>query len=308
VKRDSRLGALAAIIAAALAVAVGVLVSKQAVETLPALPVVFVQVLSGTFVSWIAAALLGRIPRGRVWRCAWPGVLQPGLAYMLTFAGLALIPVSLSGLLFAFETVLVVLLAWPLLGERPSGLTMASAAVATLGVVLVTQAAWPRGEASLAGILLTLGGVGAAALDTVATRRFAQTAEPIALAVAVQTVAVVTVGLSAPLWPLAELPRFASLAVLAPLVVSGTLIHAVATVLFIHGLHRVSAGVAATTFPLISLLTALGGLLFYAEPVSLAQAVGGAMILGAAFATAWCLSRAAPDAPDQEASRITPAT
>jgi len=304
----SRLGALAAIIAAAIAVAAGLLVSKQAVETLPALPVVFVQVLASAIFSWVMAAILGSTPRGRVWRCAWPGVLQPGLAYMLTFAGLALIPVSLSGLLLASETVMVVLLAWPLLGERPSGLTLASAAVATLGVVLVTQAPGETGGSSLAGILLTLAGVAAAALDTVATRRFAQTADPVALSVAVQTVAVATVALSAPWWPRAELPRLASFDVLVPLILSGILIHAVATVLFIHGLQQVTAGVAATVFPLISLLTAVGGLAFFDEPVSLAQAAGGVLILAAAFATAWCVSRNPPAAPDQEPSRSTPAT
>jgi probable blue pigment (indigoidine) exporter len=300
--------ALSAIVAASIAVAVGVLVSKHAVETLPALPVVFVQVLASTMFSLIVAAMLGRLPRGRTWRLGWPGILQPGLAYMLTFAGLALMPVSVGRLLFAFENVLVVLLAWPLLGERPSYLTMASAVLATLGVVLISQGPTPEDGVSLAGVLLTLAGVTAAALDTVATRRLAETADPLTMTVAVQAAAVVTVGLSGPFWPLAELPPLASPGVLGPIVLSGILIHAVATPLFIFGLHYVKAGVAATVFPLISLLTALGGLVFFAEPLSAWQAAGGGLIVGASLATAWCVSRGLATSAQTTPSRSTPAT
>lgn len=286
-----RMRGLAAIAIASVAVAVGVLVSKRAVATLPVLPVVFLQVLSSAAFSWVVGAALGRLPHGQAWRFALPGVLQPGLAYMLTFAGLALISVSVSGLLYALETVLVVLLAWPLLRERPSGLTLASAAVATIGVVLVTQAGTPTTTPSLLGILLTLAGVSAAALDTIATRRLAETADPVSMTVAVQTAAVVTVGLSAPFWPLADLLKFAKADVLLQIILSGILIHAVAALLFIYGLRHIKAGVAATVFPVTSLITVMGGLLYFQEPLSSLQAVGGALVVLSAFATAWCVSR-----------------
>lgn len=119
----------------------------------------------------------------------------------------------------------------------------------------------------------------------------AETADPVSMTVAVQFAAVGTVALSIPFWHLSDIPRFASFAVLAPIAISGVLVHALATLLFIYGLNRVKAGIAATMFPLTSLLTVLGGLIYFQEPLSLLQGIGGVLVILAALATAWCISR-----------------
>ena len=276
----------AGISGACLCVSVATLLTKHLVENVPPQALVFLQLLASALVIWPAAALTGRLPpRRTALRLALPGVLQPGLVYLFAFAGLAITPASVESLLFAFETVIVVLLAWPLLRERPRASTLVSMALGTVGVILITGAA-PDRTAPVVGVVLILIGVLAAALDTVASRALALDADPLAMVAAshIAGLAIIAVALMAwpvqswdPVWRAAELPTIA---------VSGILLHGAATILFNYGLSHVEAGPAAALFPSISVFTGIGAYVFLGERLNAPQLAGGALVIGAALVTA----------------------
>ena len=273
-----------AILAACTCVAGGTLMTKHLLDDVPALPLVFLQLAASCIGVWTAAATTRRLPTLReAPRLARPGVLQPGLAYLLAFTGLHMVPVSVEGLLLALETAFVVVLAWPLLGERPSRATIFATALGTAGVVLIAGDA-PVGTAPVIGIVLVLGGVVAASLDTIVSRRLAIDAHPLTMTAASHSAGLLLIGLSFPLWPAGSF-GFDPVLILE-VAASGMLIHGIATVLFNFGLGRVAAGQAATLFPAISVLTTAGGVVWFGDRLSVWQTGGGAMVLVAALVVA----------------------
>ena len=214
----------------------------------------------------------------------WPGVLQPGLTYTLTFAGLAITSVSVEGLLFAFEAALVSLLAWPLLGETPSRRTVAIIAVGTIGVLLVSRAAPTAMAPPLLGVILILAGVAGAALDTVASRHLAMSAEPLTLTAAMQVAGLATVAASAPFWDNGDLEKIVSAGAWWSIALSGILIHGFAPWLFNASLRTLRASEVAAILPLTSLITVAGGVLWLGESLSAQQLVGGVLVFVSAAA------------------------
>ena len=266
-------------------VAAGTLMTKHLVDALPVLPVVFLQVLASTALTWSIAIARRSSPSPRqLLTLGFPGVLQPGLAYILGFTALAITPSSVLGLLWASESAVVVLLAWPLIGERPKGRTLLAVGAGVAGIVIVGGAVPSSSAPPLLGVLLALGGVCSAALDTVISRRLALTADTITMTAAGQLSGLATVAASAPLWPWHDLAPLAASGTLATIFASGVLIHGVATLLFNYGLGGMSAGTAAMLFPLIAILTAAGGVIWLGDTLSAAQLLGAALIIGSAIA------------------------
>ncbi|MBV9739370.1 MAG: EamA family transporter [Hyphomicrobiales bacterium] len=276
----------AGIIGACLCVSVATLLTKHLVENVPPQPLVFLQLLASAMVIWPAAALTGRLPpRRTALLLALPGLLQPGLVYLFAFAGLAITTANVEGLLFAFETVLVVLLAWPLLRERPKASTLLSATLGTVGVILITGAA-PDRTAPVVGVVLILMGVLAAALDTVASRALAINADPLAMAAASHIAGLAIIIVALVTWPVQSWEPVWNAAELGTIALSGILLHGVATILFNYGLSHVEAGPAAALFPSISVFTGIGAYVFLGERLNAPQLTGGALVIGAAFVTA----------------------
>ncbi|HLJ62625.1 MAG TPA: DMT family transporter [Stellaceae bacterium] len=277
-----------AILVACLSISIASVATKALLENTPVLPVVFVQLSASTIVIWTAAAMTGRLPKGRrALTLALPGILQPGLVYVFAFLGLAIVPVSLEGLLFAFEAAIVALLAWPFLGERPSVWVGISILMGATGVILLS---WPQQAsfaAPLLGVVLILAGVVCASLDTVASRALAIHADPLTMTAAGHIAGLAVVGGALLVsgrhpWDFLSNPQAVALIVL-----SGLLIHAFPTVLFNAALVRTSAGQAAALFPAISLFTAMGGYVVLDERLGLLQLGGGLMIVGSALLIAW---------------------
>ena len=74
------------------------------------------------------------------------GALNPALGYALALFGLVTVSASLAVLVWAIEPVIVVLLAVPLLAERPERRTVALVLVAVAGAVLVLQGPGTSGQ------------------------------------------------------------------------------------------------------------------------------------------------------------------
>ena len=161
-----------ALILAAACWGVGTAVSKQAVAEVPPLTLLPVQLaVSLAFIGAVARHRGEHLPGGPEGRLLGRlGLLNPGLAYALSLAGLTMITASLSVLLWAVEPVLILVLAAVVLRERPGWALVALSAVAVAGLAPVLYD--PAASGATLGVLLTVAGVGCCAAYTVATRRW----------------------------------------------------------------------------------------------------------------------------------------
>lgn len=276
---------------ACLCVAAPIVATKPILDTAPVLPTLLIQVAASTIVLAMIGWRTGRLPHGAEWRYGWPGLLQPALTYIMIYCGLQLIPASVEGLLAASEAALVAILAWPLIGERPTVRVVAAIIVGTLGVVMITGSAIGNDMVPVAGVLWVLGGIIFAALDTVYSRRLVVATHPLTMAIAGHCLALLLIAVMMPLLGDQDWRSLLAPTPLAVIAVSGIFLHGAATVLFNHALTSLPAAFAAALFPLISLLTALGGLLFLGEALAPMQALGGLLVIGSALLVVWCIER-----------------
>ncbi len=178
------------------------------------------------------------------------GVLNPGLAYALSLLGLATTTASLSVMLWALEPLLILVLAAWLLRERVSPGLVILSLIAVGGMLLVIYQ--PGGPGSPVGVLLTVAGVGCCAVYTVITRRWLSTADSTAQVVVAQQAYALAFAflLVAAAWILggAVLPVALSPTGLASAIGSGVIYYGLAYWLYLTGLRRVPASIAAASF------------------------------------------------------------
>ncbi|WP_028331538.1 EamA family transporter [Bradyrhizobium sp. USDA 3256] len=93
-----------------------------------------------------------------------------GLNFGLFYVGLGLGSGSMSAVAYQLAPPFTVLLAWPLLEERPSLITSAGVVLAFVGVVVL--AAGPELSANVLPLLLVVGAAFAFAVSTVLTKRY----------------------------------------------------------------------------------------------------------------------------------------
>lgn len=108
--------------------------------------------------------------RQQVGRVAVVSLFLGGLNFGLFYVGLGLGSGSMSAVAYQLVTPFTVLLAWPLLGERPSLTTIAGVTLAFVGVVVL--AAGPDLSANALPLLLVVGAAFAFAVSNVLTKRF----------------------------------------------------------------------------------------------------------------------------------------
>lgn len=277
-----------AILAACACVSIANIISKDLLVPASVLPMVFVQVMASVIVVGIAAVATGRVPPRRdVVKLALPGILQPGLTYVFAFVGLSLVPVSVAGLLYASETAIVAVFAWVLLRERLTQSTLLSLGLGGIGVACLTGAGTSEAAFSTLAVLLILAGISCAALDTIVARYLVRQSDPLTMTATSLPMAALVVALAMLVtgdqsWAFLNEPS-----TLAGLVISGLILHGLATILFNYALARLEANEAAALFPTISLMMALGGVGLLGERLSLVQIMGGAAILSSSVIALW---------------------
>lgn len=276
-----------ALILAAACWGAGTAVSKQAVAEVPPLALLPVQLATSLLLIGAVARRRGeRPPQGREGRLLGRlGLLNPGVAYALSLAGLTMITASLSVLLWAVEPVLILALAALLLGERPGWALVGLSAVAVAGLGLVLYD--PSASGAALGVLLTVAGVGCCAAYTVASRRWLPGADStLGVVVAQQAHALaLALGLLA-LGALAGLPVVPSGLTAGGVVsalVSGLLYYGLAYWCYLTGLRSVPASVAAVSFYLIPVF-GVGAALLFGERLGPAQWAGAAVVVAAVAA------------------------
>ncbi|GAB3615518.1 EamA family transporter [Okibacterium endophyticum] len=245
-------------------------------EFLPADAPLWGTVLRALPAGVILLLLARRLPRGRWWwRSMVLGTLNVGAFFILIYIASQLLPSSVASTIMATSAVALMLLAWPMLHERPALGGIAGATIGFAGVcVLVFEgggAIEPWGvAASFTAMLMSSAGF-------VLTKRWASTDSTIAVTswqlvgggVVIVPFAFLVEGAPPPL-DVPALVGFAYVTVVAT---------AVAFVAWFAGLRHLNAG----TVGLIGLLNPITGVLLgtvlAAEPFGPRQVVGTLLIL-----------------------------
>jgi len=226
-------------------------------------------------------------PRGAWWwKAAVLGTLNVGLFFVLLYLTAQLLPSSLASTVMAVSPVALMLLAWPLLGERPRlrAIVGALAGIAGVSLMLLTSA----GAVNPLGVLASVAAMSSSAVGFVLTKRWAPTTNVVALTswqliaggLIVLPVAVLLEG-SPPLLTGPELAGFAYVSVIAT---------AVAFTAWFAGLRHLRA----SSVGLIGLLNPVSGVLLGVAAGG--EVLGGRQVAGLALVVAGMLigQRGAP--------------
>ena len=279
----------ASLAAAAACWGVATAVSKQAVSQIPPLLLLSVQLTVSVAVLLV---LLG-VQRVRIeWspvmvRIGLLGVLNPGVSYTLSLLGLARITASLSVLLWAVEPVLIIGLAWAVLGKRmkPAAMVLSLAGV---GGVMLMVSGRPSGGGSMSGVLLTLGGVASCAIYTVVAGKLAGDHSTLAVVTVQQGCALVwAVSLLAASIAVDPIDLAAvSAGAWMSAAVSGVIYYAAAFWFYLTGLRRMEAWVAGLSINLIPVFGVGAGYLLLGDDLSIMQWTGAVVIISSVTAIA----------------------
>ena len=215
------------------------------------------------------------------------GLLNPGLSYALSLAGLARITASTSVLLWAIEPLLILAIAYVVLKDRVSPRMGTCAAIALAGVVLVVFQ--PGARASATGIALTVAGVAACAAYTVMSSKLLIDASSLTVVLMQQAAALafslVLFGASFAIGDPRSLSGVSATAWVSA-VAAGVLYYAVAFWFYVNGLRRVRPAFAGM---FINLIPVFGLAVSYAlldEHLTARQWLGAATILAAVVTVA----------------------
>ncbi len=263
---------------------VGTVISKRAVDEMPALTLLPIQLAASLVVLAILMRRQGMSLRGSPLLLGRLGILNPGLAYALGLLGLTTISASLAVLLWAAEPLMILILAAIFLREKITPALVILSLIAVAGIVLIIYD--PASSGQLIGVTLTLAGVACCAAYTVITRRFIATSDSTAQVVFAQQAhalgfAVVVLGAVAILGGVVRPETITAVGLLSA-VASGVLYYAGAYWLYLTALRGVPASVAAVSFYLIPIFGVAAGYLFLGERLEPRQWVGAVIpFLGA---------------------------
>jgi probable blue pigment (indigoidine) exporter len=297
------------LVAAAGCWGVGSVVAKRAVDEIDPLALLPIQVA----VSCAVLALMRAVRRppepaglrAVPWRAGLLGVLNPGLSYALSLAGLVTVSASVSVLLWALEPLFILGLAVAFTQARISRRSATMALLATTGVMAVVGQ--PGASADFSGILLILGGVAACGVYAVASEGLAVDAASMDVVLAQQVTALAfslavlagSIGLGG--WPALGA---VSLTAWASAAAGGALYYGLAFWLYLAGIQRIGAVRAGMYINLVPIFGLAASAALLAERLQPRQWLGAALIVAA---VAW-FARAGADQPSVQpaASGSTP--
>lgn len=296
--------AVLALIAAAACWGGATVMTKSVLATIPPFTLFVVQLGTSVCLLWLFVWLNNAwptkathlLPLGLI------GLLNPGVSYTLNLLGLTMTSASVSSLLWATEPVLILLLAWLVLGERLTASLIAYSVLALTGAVVIGGATPTSGD--LYGSSLIFLGILCCTPYTVLMRRLGAENNPLFVTALQQSVALLW---GVVIWffelrqtgiaPLANLPPSAWFYA----GVAGILYYALAYCFYLQGLSHVSAGVAGACLNLIPVFGVSGAFIFLDERLTLTQWLGAGAILLAVYAIFFLPGKAAKSTADRAA-------
>jgi drug/metabolite transporter (DMT)-like permease len=263
-------------------------ISKRAVDEIAPLTLLPMQLIVSVAILSIAALVDGRgLPVEHRRPHIWLGVLNPGISYALGLAGLARITASASALLWATEPILILLIAWAVLRQRPTTAVIGCAGVAFTGVLLVV--ATPDVKLDVLGVGLALAGVMACAVYTVLSGRFLGSSSTIGVVLLQQLAALAFAVLlwcggrfTGRLGSLGDVSAAGWLSALA----AGALYYGVAFWFYVRGLRTCPPAVAGLFINLVPVFGVAAAAVLLDERLVGRQWLGALLVIGAVTALA----------------------
>ena len=288
-------GVAAAVTAAILSAACwgsATVMSKGVLDYLPPMTLLVIQLATSVAFLWtVALGLRMRVRLDRpTRRASLSGLLEPGMAYTVGIAGLALTTASNASLIGTVEPLFILFLAWLFLRERVGASILCLASLATVGIVLVAlpDIADGVGGGALLGDILVAIGTLFAALYVIATRRLVLTIDPLPLSALQQTMGllwaliVTAVALALGIVPLGLDGVPVEVFLLAAM--SGIVQYALAFWLYLYALRRLPANVTALYLALIPVFGVGAAYVFLGESLVFVQWIGAVLIVVSAAA------------------------
>lgn len=284
---------------AALAVAsscwgVSVPLSKKAVEVVPPVTLLSLQLLASIIVLWAGVVLrrqpvpvLSRsITRHDLFQACLSGVLQPGVTFLLVTLGLLLTSANEVALLDAIEPIIIMAMAAIVLKERITRIQYLCALAALLGAMLVMLPQVNVAGVSLRGLigdLLVLAGLCVAACYVILSRRLISAYDGLHLAAVQQSAAwifSVVALIVAALFEIHPLDLNVMTGdVVFIVILSGLLQFALPFWLYLLALRHMRASVTALFLPLIPLSGVITAYLLLGETLNTGQWLGALLII-----------------------------
>lgn len=227
----------------------------------------------------VLLALARRLPEGAWWwRSAVLGVLNVGAFFLLVHLAAQLLPTSVAAVVMAAAPVVMMLLAWALVAERPGVTRLASAGLGIVGVAVMLLGA--AGALSPAGIGASVAAMVMSSLGFVLAKRWASGGVDVLSSTAWQLVAggllvlpfAVVVGGPPPALTADTLVGFGYVSLIAT---------ALAFVCWFGGLRRLTAGQVGLVGLLNPVTGVLLGTALAGETLTLRQLIGIALVLAA---------------------------
>lgn len=282
-----------ALIAAAACWGLGAVASKRAVAELAPTSLLTVQLASSIAVLSVVRLVATRptrtCPAAKMMAL---GVLNPGLAYLLSLAGLTTITAGLSVLVWALEPVFIVVLAWFVLGDKIGIVTFALMSVAVGGAVLAGFSGVAGFDAR--GMALTASAVVCCAVYTVAASAWFASESNLDVVIGQQWYAlgfaVLALGVTAGPAVFADLSGVGAASWISA-VGSGVVYYGLAFWFYLTGLRHARPSTAAISLSLIPVFGVVGGQVFLDERLTPMQAAGAGVVVAAVAAMAVTTSR-----------------
>ena len=217
-----------------------------------------------------------KLPRGSWWwKSLVLGVLNVGAFFILVYLAAQLLPSSVASTLMALSALVMALIAWPLLSERPSMFSLAGAAIGFVGVCVMLVSG--DATANPLGVLASVAAMLMSSFGFLLSKRWGTGTDPVAITawqllaggLLVAPIAFITEG---------PLPSFEPPAILGFIYVAviATAIANVAWLVALRNLPTASVGLIGLLNPVTGVAL---GVLIAAEPFGLRQVIGIALVL-----------------------------
>lgn len=218
-----------------------------------------------------------RLPTGSWWwRSVVLGVLNVGAFFVLVYVAAQLLPSGIAATIMASSAIVLLLLAWPLVGERPTIRALAGAVVGLAGVCVLLWGG--NGPAQAWGVAASLAAMLMSSLGYLLTKRWAPAESP----VAVTSWQLLAGGIL--VVPFAAVIEGPPPVLTAPAVLGFGYVTVVATALafaaWFAGLRHLPAGTVGLIGLLNPLTGVLLGTLLAGEEFGAGKILGGLLVIG----------------------------
>ncbi len=278
--------------------------NKLALNYIPPLHLLVIQLASSITFLWIAAYFFNSysLLNWQTIKYSITGILEPGLAYMFSVLGLVMTTASNASLINATEPIIIILMSYVFLKEKFNKNLLLLTLVTLIGMLLTLSKdliLLKSNEYNFLGDILIFGGEICASIYNIVSHNIVkknQNIYPLVLVAVQQTVGFICITL---VWHIGILGHevanlsTVSLEIWILAIASGIMQYALAFWFYLSALREVAASTAALCLTLIPVFGIGGAYVFLHEHLTFWQWLGAILIVTAVSSISWQQSESA---------------